>query len=351
MDGVYAEVLGAEAALVRSQIFSGTHAIACALFAVLRPGDTMLAVSGAPYDTLEEVIGLRPPTEEEEESRSGSDDAAAAFGGGSLHPPEAGHPGTTMTARFGALLPLDGSLREWGVHYRELPLLMDGGSVDSGGSVGSVGGIADPPHQHLFDLKALDAALASDHTIKLLHVQRSCGYRWRPSISVHEIGRLCDHVKSINEEREKARAATAAASVSPAADRDAIGAAARSESSRGLGGTLPPPPLPPPLPPLVVFVDNCYGELVEDLEPCHVGADLVAGSLIKNPGGTLARTGGYVAGRKELVAAAARRLSAPGVGGGATLGQSKTILQGLFMAPATVKGEKGLGLCSLCVCV
>ncbi|CAN0570675.1 unnamed protein product, partial [Ectocarpus sp. 12 AP-2014] len=122
----------------------------------------------------------------------------------------------------------------------------------------------------LFDLEAIDAAIEADPAVRLLHVQRSCGYQWRPSLPIKEIKRLCSHVKARWAERG-----------------------------------------------LVVFVDNCYGEFVEDKEPCHVGADLIAGSLIKNPGGTIAKSGGYVAGKRRLVRAAANRLGAPGVAGGA----------------------------------
>lgn len=229
LDGVVARLMGAEAALVRLQLFSGTHAISCALFGALRPGDAMLGVSGPNYDTLEEVIGLR-----------GSESTG----------------GTTR-----------GSLRDWGVAYDEVPLAVGGG----------------------FDLEAIDAALAASPAVRLVHVQRSCGYQWRPSIPVAEIARLCRHLDAHPRRRE-----------------------------------------------LVVFVDNCYGELVEDQEPCSVGADLVAGSLIKNLGGTIARAGGYIAGRRELVDAAAVHLSAPGVTGGATLGQCRTMFHGLFLAPSII---------------
>ncbi|KAL1504921.1 hypothetical protein AB1Y20_008688 [Prymnesium parvum] len=223
LDSIYADLMGAEAALVRVQFFSGTHAIACALFGVLRPGQELLGVSGAPYDTLEEVIGLRGRT----------DDL------------------------------LRGTLADFGVRYAQVELLPGG----------------------VFDLQAIEAAITP--ATRVVHVQRSCGYAWRPSIPVAEIGRLADWLKR----------------------RD---------------------------PSLVLFVDNCYGEFVEDMEPCAVGAHLVAGSLIKNPGGTIAPTGGYVAGRADLVAAAGRRLSAPGVEGGATLGMNRAFFQGLFMAPQVV---------------
>ena len=236
LDGVVARLMGAEAALVRLQLFSGTHAISCALFGALRPGDAMLGVSGPNYDTLEEVIGLR-----------GSESTG----------------GTTR-----------GSLRDWGVAYNEVPLAVGGG----------------------FDLEAIDAALAASPAVRLVHVQRSCGYQWRPSIPIAEIARLCRHLDAHPRRRE-----------------------------------------------LVVFVDNCYGELVEDQEPCGVGADLVAGSLIKNLGGTIARAGGYIAGRRELVDAAAVHLSAPGVTGGATLGQCRTMFHGLFLAPSIVGEVRDIG--------
>ena len=223
LDAVYAELLGAEAALVRVQCFSGTHAIACALFGVLRPGQRLLAVSGAPYDTLEEVIGLRGRT----------DDG------------------------------LRGTLIDLGVSYGQVDLTADGD----------------------FDLAAIDAAITPETA--MVHVQRSCGYAWRPSIPVAKIEALARWLEARH-------------------------------------------------PSVLLFVDNCYGEFVERREPCHCGAHLVAGSLIKNPGGTIAPTGGYVAGRAELVAAAARRLSAPGVEGGATLGQSRRLFQGLFLAPQMV---------------
>ena len=223
LDAVYAELMGAEAALVRVQMFSGTHAIACALFGVLRPDDELLGVSGAPYDTLEEVIGLRGRTEDG----------------------------------------LRGTLADFGVTYSQVELTPDGE----------------------FDFAAIQAAIRP--STRMLHVQRSCGYAWRRSIPVKQIGELAAWLREHH-------------------------------------------------PHLVLFVDNCYGEFVEDLEPCAVGADLVAGSLIKNPGGTLAPSGGYIAGRRTLVDAAARRLSAPGVEGGATLGHSRLLYQGLFQAPCVV---------------
>jgi cystathionine beta-lyase family protein involved in aluminum resistance len=221
LDKVFAEIMGAEAAAVRVQFVSGTHAIACALFGVLRPGDEMLSVVGAPYDTLEEVIGTR--------------------GAG------------------------QGSLKEFGIGYRELALESDGG-------------IAWGTLSHSIE----------KHT-RLVLIQRSCGYAWRSSLSIAEIGRIIEIVKRQN-------------------------------------------------PDTICFVDNCYGEFVEDREPPAVGADLIAGSLIKNPGGTIATGGGYVAGRADLVEMAACRLTAPGIGssGGATYDQNRLLFQGLFLAPQMV---------------
>ena len=221
LDKVFADIMGAEAAIVRVQFVSGTHAIACALFGVLRPGDEMLSVAGAPYDTLEEVIGTR---------------------------------GTGQ-----------GSLKEFGVKYRELALLSDGG----------------------IDWDTLSHSVTSD--TRLVSIQRSCGYAWRSSLSISDIERIVQVVKAQN-------------------------------------------------PNTVCFVDNCYGEFIEDREPPAVGADLIAGSLIKNPGGTIATSGGYVAGRADLVEAAACRLTAPGIGssGGATYDQNRLLFQGLFLAPQIV---------------
>jgi cystathionine gamma-lyase len=206
LDKVFALAVGAETAAVRVQFVSGTHAIACALFGVLRPGDEMLSVAGAPYDTLEEVIGIRGKNQ--------------------------------------------GSLLDFGVNYRELALTSEG----------------------KIDWQAL-AHGVSDRT-RLVSIQRSCGYSWRSSLSIAEIEKIVYLVKQQN-------------------------------------------------PHTVCFVDNCYGEFIEDREPTAVGADLMAGSLIKNPGGTIVTAGGYVAGRAELVEAAACRLTAPGIGsaGGATFDQ------------------------------
>jgi cystathionine beta-lyase family protein involved in aluminum resistance len=221
LDGVFAEVVGAQAAAVRIQFVSGTHAIACALFGILRPGDEMLAVAGSPYDTLEEVIGLRGQGQ--------------------------------------------GSLMEFGILYRELALTR-AGSVD---------------------WQALSSAISAK--TRLVFIQRSCGYSWRCSLSISEIKKIVAIVKHQN-------------------------------------------------PNTICFVDNCYGEFVEDCEPTAVGADLMAGSLIKNPGGTIVPAGGYVAGRADLVEAATCRLTAPGIGssGGATFDLNRLLFQGLFLAPGLV---------------
>jgi cystathionine beta-lyase family protein involved in aluminum resistance len=221
LDRVFARVLQAEAAAVRLQFVSGTHAIAAALFGVLRPGDRLLALTGRPYDTLEEVIGLR--------------------GSG------------------------QGSLAEFGITYDELPLTADG-QVDEAG---------------------LAAALAIP--TRMVLIQRSRGYSWRPALQVAAIGQLCERVKALQ-------------------------------------------------PQCLCFVDNCYGELVEEQEPPAVGADLIAGSLIKNLGGTIAPSGGYVAGRAELVERACCRLTAPGIGseGGTGFDLHRLLFQGLFLAPQMV---------------
>ncbi|MBE9172384.1 aminotransferase class I/II-fold pyridoxal phosphate-dependent enzyme [Cyanobium sp. LEGE 06143] len=221
LDRVFARVLQAEAAAVRLQFVSGTHAIAAALFGVLRPGDRLLSLTGRPYDTLEEVIGLRGQGQ--------------------------------------------GSLAEFGIRYAEVPL----------SAAGRV------------DLEAVDLALGEP--TRMVLIQRSCGYSWRPSLSITAIAELAERVKRRQ-------------------------------------------------PGCVVFVDNCYGELVQEQEPTAVGADLIAGSLIKNLGGTIAPTGGYVAGRAELVEQACCRLTAPGIGaeGGTSFDLNRLLFQGLFLAPQMV---------------
>ncbi|EKQ69356.1 cystathionine beta-lyase family protein involved in aluminum resistance [Leptolyngbyaceae cyanobacterium JSC-12] len=221
LDRVFAEVMGAEAAAVRVQFVSGTHAIACALYGVLRPGDELLAVAGAPYDTLEEVIGLRGKHQ--------------------------------------------GALAEFGIRYRQLEL-SDDGSID---------------------WAVLEHAIKSE--TRMVLIQRSCGYSWRASLAIADIEKIVHLVKQQN-------------------------------------------------PDTICFVDNCYGEFIETCEPTAVGADLMAGSLIKNPGGTIVTAGGYVAGRADLVEMATCRLTAPGIGssGGATFDQNRLLFQGLFLAPQMV---------------
>ena len=233
LEKVYADVFGTQAALVRPQITCGTHALAVALSANLRPGDTLLSPVGKPYDTLEEVIGIRP-------SRC--------------------------------------SLREFGVAYKQVDLLPDGG----------------------FDLDGIRAAL--DDTVKMVTIQRSKGYQTRPTLSVERIGELISFIKSIK-------------------------------------------------PDVICMVDNCYGEFVQTTEPSNVGADMIVGSLIKNPGGGLAPIGGYICGTKECVENCAYRLSAPGLGQevGASLGIMPAFYQGLFMAPTVVSGAlKGAVFAGLC---
>ena len=222
LERVYASCFHTEAALVRPQITCGTHALAVALSANLRPGDELLSPVGAPYDTLEEVIGIRP-------SR--------------------------------------GSLREYGVSYRQVELLPGGG----------------------FDYDGIRAAI--NEKTKLITIQRSKGYATRPSFSVAQIGELIAFCKSVK-------------------------------------------------PDVICMVDNCYGEFVERTEPSDVGADMIVGSLIKNPGGGLAACGGYICGTAECVENCAYRLSAPGLGQevGANLGQLPSMFQGFFLAPTVVAG-------------
>ncbi len=221
LDEIYAGLFGTEDALVRLQFVNGTHAITCALFGALKAGDVLVSAVGAPYDTLLGVVGAV----------------------------DKGH----------------GSLKDYGVEYRQVELVDD--APDRAGLAEAV---ADP-------------------RVKAVLIQRSRGYATRASLSVDEIGDLCAIVRKNN-------------------------------------------------PNAAILVDNCYGEFVEEREPTHVGADLVVGSLIKNPGGGLAPTGAYIAGRRELVEGAAMRLTCPGIGRecGATLGNNRLLYQGLFLAPHTV---------------
>lgn len=222
LDKIYADVFGAESALVRINFVNGTHALTAAMFALAKPGDTILSVTGLPYDTLRTAIGIE---------------------GDSY-----------------------GSLKFYGINYGQVDLAADGG----------------PDYEEI-----AKAAAASE--VSAVMIQRSRGYGDRRALTVDEIGRICRTVKEAN-------------------------------------------------PSAKVMVDNCYGEFTETLEPGHVGADIVAGSLIKNPGGGLAPTGGYIAGKAELVERAAMRLTTPGIGGecGPTLGNSRLLFQGLFMAPHIV---------------
>lgn len=222
LDAIYAEIFHTEAALVRSQFVSGTHALAVALLGVLRAGDEMIAATGTPYDTMQTIIGSPVKT--------------------------------------------PGSLVDLGVIYKEIPMQDD------------------KP-----DLEAICSAI-TDKT-RLIHIQRSCGYSSvRKTLNVAQIGEICEAVKKVK-------------------------------------------------PDVICFVDNCYGEFIEKQEPTEVGADLIAGSLIKNMGGGFAPTGGYIAGRADLVELASYRLTAPGLGGemGATLGDTaREFYQGLFIAPHVV---------------
>lgn len=220
LDRIWAQVFGAEAALVRQNFTCGTHTLATALFGVLRPGDKMLAVTGTPYDTIHDVIGI---------SGSGM-----------------------------------GSLKDFGISYDEVPLKNE------------------KP-----DLEAIEKAV--DESVTMVYIQRSRGYELRPSLLVSEIRQIADVAKKKN-------------------------------------------------PNVIVMVDNCYGEFVQKEEPTQAGADLIAGSLIKNAGGGMARTGGYIAGRADLVQKCAYRLTTPGLGTevGATLGMNRELYMGLFYAPHTV---------------
>ena len=222
LDAIFADLFGTEDALVRIGFVNGTHAISCALFGALRPGETLVSAVGAPYDTLQGVIGITDKG--------------------------------------------PGSLRQYGIQYKQVDVGPD-----------------DRP-----DVAGIAAAV-QDPTVSAVLIQRSRGYATRASLSVDEIGALCQVIRQAN-------------------------------------------------PKASILVDNCYGEFVETKEPTQVGADLVVGSLIKNPGGGLAPTGGYIAGRKDLVEAASMRLTTPGIGRecGASLGNNRLLYQGLFLAPHTV---------------
>lgn len=221
LECVWADLFSAEKALVRSNLVSGTHALATVLFGILRPGDEAVSISGLPYDTLQTVIG------KDEHAR--------------------------------------GSLRELGISHKSVPL-----------------------KDNDFDEEAIRKAVSP--STKMVLIQRSRGYDWRDSLSIAKIERACQIVKSISEE-------------------------------------------------IIIFVDNCYGEFVEDREPLEVGADIIAGSLIKNPGGGLAPRGGYIAGKAELVEASGERLTAPGISEdvSSSLDFNRPAFQGLFMAPLIVE--------------
>ncbi|MCB6993749.1 methionine gamma-lyase family protein [bacterium 210820-DFI.6.37] len=232
LERVYADIFKTEAALVRPIIVNGTHALTLTLTGILRPGDELIYCTGAPYDTLEEVIGIR--------------------GQGK------------------------GSLAEFGVSYKQVELTEDGD----------------------IDLTALKNAISPK--TRMVTVQRATGYGWRKAITIDQIGKWADFVHSVN-------------------------------------------------PDIICMVDNCYGEFLDTKEPTQVGADVLAGSLIKNPGGGLALTGGYIAGRKDLIDNISYRMTSPGIGGecGLTFGQTRTMFQGLFIAPKTVNGAvKGAALCA-----
>ena len=234
LDKVYARIFNTESALVRPHFVNGTHAIGCALMGNLKTGDTMVCITGAPYDTLHNIIGI-----------SGKENI--------------------------------GSLKEYGVNYKQVDL-----------------------KNGTFDTEKIIEVLKEDSTIKLVHIQRSTGYGWRKSFLVSEIGEIISKIKEVRSD-------------------------------------------------VCVFVDNCYGELIDKIEPTDVGADLVAGSLIKNLGGGIAPTGGYVAGKKKYVEQATYRLTTPGIGGecGSTFGVMRQLYQGLFLAPHIVmEALKGAVFCS-----
>ncbi|GFR35560.1 methionine gamma-lyase family protein [Thermobrachium celere] len=234
VDKIYARIFNAEDAIVRPHIVSGTHAIAAALQAVLRPGDTLLSITGTPYDTLLKVIGLK---------------------------------GSGM-----------GSLKEFGVNYKQIEL----------------------NKEYKIDIDSVINEIKNDSSIKVITIQRSTGYSWRPSLTIEDIEFAINKIKSVNSN-------------------------------------------------IIIFVDNCYGEFLDIKEPTDVGADLIAGSLIKNIGGGIAPTGGYIVGKKDLIELVSYRLTAPGLGKdcGSTFGVIRQILQGLFLAPhITIEALKGAIFCS-----
>ena len=234
LDLVYARIFNAEKALVRPHFVNGTHALGTALLGNLRPGDTILAVTGSPYDTLHSVIGI-----------SGEENI--------------------------------GSLKEYGVNYKQVDLVDGKINIE----------------------KSLEM-IKEDESIKLIHMQRSTGYGWRNAFQVKELG---EAIKAIKELRED----------------------------------------------LIVFVDNCYGEFIDIIEPTDVGADLIAGSLIKNIGGGIAPTGGYIVGKEKYVEQASYRLTVPGIGAecGCTFGVMKDFYQGLFLAPhVAIEALKGAIFCA-----
>ena len=222
IEEIYSEIFNTEDALVRSQMISGTHALAIALFALLRPGDTMLSITGAPYDTLQTIIGIS-----KEHSKS--------------------------------------SLKEFGVNYEQIELINDD-----------------------FDIKKIKERLIK-HDIKLIEIQRSRGYSTRKSLNISKIEKAIKEIREVNSE-------------------------------------------------VIIMVDNCYGEFVEEKEPTDVGADIIVGSLMKNLGAGIATSGAYIAGKKELIELCAERLTAPGVGKeiGPSLNQNTSFIKGLFFAPSVV---------------
>ena len=231
IERTYADIFHTDAALVRPTIVNGTHALAITLLGILRPGDELIYCTGGPYDTLEEVIGIR--------------------GEG------------------------NGSLKDYGISYKQVELLPDGS----------------------LDLEGIRKAISPK--TKMVTVQRATGYGWRKAITIDQIEEWASFIKELN-------------------------------------------------PDIIKMVDNCYGEFLDIKEPTDVGADVIAGSLIKNPGGGLALTGGYVAGRQDLIDKIQYRMTCPGIGGecGLTFGQTRAMFQGIFLAPKVVNGAvKGAVLC------